>query len=322
MDEMKAALGSRHFDPDLGWTKRPPADNHQPGKRFLAQAYGDSFTLSRSGRGTTWEDFFENLTGHAILNFGVGGYGLDQAVLAFEKYGAEYPGRIALLGLYHQMYRRAHAYHSFYYFQNPTDWRYVFKPMLARTGAGFELLRPPCTDAACLEAVLFDEDHPIRRTLAAHDHWYRRNAQRPLAAFPRTLAFARAIPEVLELQAETHGRRNYFFVNEDSLELVMTLVMRFVHTAEQRGMKPIMLLIYSAQDLEIMRLGVRWDEALLARLDAAGLSSIDTSRYIFTKDARIDLQSLRTEDGHMNERGDRLIAEALADGLGRLGQLF
>jgi lysophospholipase L1-like esterase len=34
-----------------------------------------------------------------------------------------------------------------------------------------------------------------------------------------------------------------------------------------------------------------------------------------------DLRSLRTEDGHMNESGDRLIAEALAEGLGRLGQL-
>src|SRR5262245_49026191 len=24
-EELKTALGSRHFDPDLGWTKRPPA---------------------------------------------------------------------------------------------------------------------------------------------------------------------------------------------------------------------------------------------------------------------------------------------------------
>ena len=178
-DEIRAVFESPTFDPDLGWTKRPPADNYAPGREFLAQAYGDSFTLSQMGTGGSWEDYFELFTGHAILNFGVGGYGLDQAVLAFEKCGAEYPGRIALLGLYHQMYRRAHSHHSFYYFHNSAGWRYVFKPMLIRTGGGFELLRPPCRDVACLEAVLFDESHPIRRTLAAHDLWYRQNAARP-----------------------------------------------------------------------------------------------------------------------------------------------
>ena len=321
-EEIRAVLESPRFDPDLGWTKRPAADNLAPGKDILAQAYGDSFTASRLGsEGVGWEDYFERSTGHGILNFGVGGYGLDQAVLAFEKWGAEYSGRIALLGLYHQMYRRAHAHHSFYYFRNGANWRYVFKPMLARTADGYELLRPPCGDAACLEALLFDERHPIHRTLAAHDHWYRRNATRPPPGFPRTIAFARAIPEVLQDAAEDGGRRNYFFVTEDSLDLVMALVGRFVHTAEERHMTPIMLLIYSASDLEIMRRGMRWDDALRARLDAAGVTSIDTSPHIFASMAGKDLRSLRIQDGHMNERGDRLIAEALAEGLGRLGQL-
>jgi len=321
-EEIRAVLESPTFDPDLGWTKRPAADNYAPGKDYLAQAYGDSFTQSHLGaEEVAWEDYFERSTGHTILNFGVGGYGLDQAVLAFEKWGAEYPGRIALLGLYHQMYRRAHAHHSFYYFRNPEAWRYVFKPMLARKGGGYELLPPPCLDAACLEAVLFDESHPIRRTLAAHDHWYRQNAARPRPGFPRTIAFARAIPELLEHAAEDGGRRDYFFVTDESVDLAMALVGRFVHTAEERHMMPVMLLIYSATDLEIMRRGVRWDDALRARLDAAGIASIDTSPYISAAMAGKDLRSLRTEDGHMNESGDRLIAEALAEGLGRLGQL-
>lgn len=319
-EEIQAMLDSPTFDPDLGWTKQPPADNYAIGKNVLAQAYGDSFTLSQMGHGGTWEDYFEVFTGHEILNFGVGGYGLDQAVLAFEKWGAAYPGRIALLGLYHQMYRRAHSHHSFYYFHNGESWRYVFKPMLFRTGGGYELLRPPCRDAACLEAALFDEGHPIRRTLAAHDHWYRQNAARPAPGFPRTIAFARAIPEALAVAAEG-GRRDYFFVTEDSLDLVMALVGRFVHTAEERHMTPVMLLIYAASDLEIMRRGVRWDDPLRARLDAAGIASIDTSPYIFAAMAGRDLRSLRTQDGHMNESGDRLIAEALVEGLGRLGQL-
>jgi hypothetical protein len=134
------------------------------------------------------------------------------------------------------------------------------------------------------------------------------------------IAFARAIPEVLEGAAEDAGRRDYFFVTEDSLDLAMTLVGRFVHTAEERRMTPILLLLYSASDLEIMRLGSRWDHALRARLDAAHIASIDTSPHILAAMAGGDLRSLRTPDGHMNDRGNRLIAEALAEGLGRLGQ--
>jgi len=37
---------------------------------------------------------------HPIVNLGVGGYGLDQAVLKFEKYAWHAPTRIAILGLY------------------------------------------------------------------------------------------------------------------------------------------------------------------------------------------------------------------------------
>ena len=88
------------FDPELGWDYRPVARNYVPGKRYLAQAYGDSF-VEAFGVGRpeeAWQAHFERLTNHAILNMGVDGYGLDQAALKFEKYAAAHPTRIAILG--------------------------------------------------------------------------------------------------------------------------------------------------------------------------------------------------------------------------------
>jgi hypothetical protein len=116
-EEAVTFFHSKRFDANLGWDYRPPVRNYLENKVFLAQAYGDSFVLSGHG-GITWQEAFENITGEAILNFGVGGYGLDQAVLKFERYSSEYPTRIAILGLYNQTFRRALSYYTRYYFKS------------------------------------------------------------------------------------------------------------------------------------------------------------------------------------------------------------
>jgi len=82
------------------------------------------------------------------------------------------------------------------------------------------------------------------------------------------------------------------------------------------------VLLYSAPELAKMRQGLRHDEQLRTFLEREGIAAIDTGPHI--------LQALPTEktftaitvsDGHMTRRGDRLIAEALVDGLKRLGFL-
>jgi hypothetical protein len=110
MDDARRFFSSGIFDPELGRDKQPTARNYVATKHYIAQSYGDSFVFGDEvGSEETWQAHFERLTGEAILNLGVGAYGLDQAVLKFEKYGRHYPTRIALLGLFDQLFRRALA---------------------------------------------------------------------------------------------------------------------------------------------------------------------------------------------------------------------
>src|SRR5262249_46829988 len=145
-------------------------------KSYLAQSYGDSFTYGAEvDDPDTWQAQFEGMTGKGILNFGSGGYGLDQAVLKFEKYGPQYPTPFVILGLYPHEYRRILSYQSFYYFTERT-FRYAFKPIFIPAAEGYELVKPPCDNPESLVEVVRHRPEKLERFLSAHDYWYQANA--------------------------------------------------------------------------------------------------------------------------------------------------
>jgi hypothetical protein len=311
----------RGFDADLGWDRTPVARNYEPTKGYVAQSYGDSFTEGEVPPDDTWQARFEKLTGQAILNLGVGGYGVDQAVLKFEKYGHQHRTRLAILGLYNQMYRRALSHYSLYYFRND-NFRFAFKPMFVQRDGRFELIRPPCADAACLVQLLSNREHEVWRRLAQDDYWYRANESLPTPGFPNTVAFARVAGKILRERRESRGAENYFFVNTASLDLTEYLVERFAQASRQRGMQPVCVMLYSVKDLRLIKTGTRFDDELTRRIAAKGIPCVDTAPYML-EHARgeNDLAVLSTHDGHLNGRGNLLVAGALARGLAAMAFL-
>jgi hypothetical protein len=320
-EEARRLFAAKGFDPDLGWDRDPIARNYVATKRYLAQSYGDSYVEGAEvGAEDTWQAHFERLTGQAILNLGVGGYGLDQAVLKFEKYGRQYPTRIAILGLYHQPYRRALSYHPFYYFSNKDAYTFAFKPVFVKNHDRFELLRPPCATPACVVEVLSQPDHEVWRRLAKYDHWYRVNQERPVPGFPNTITYARVLPERLRVWREQQGADNYFFPSAGSLEVIEYIIERFVNDSRAMGMTPLCLLLYAASDLRLIKAGVRFDDKLLAFLADRAIPHVDTARYILDQHRNDDsFGGLQAPKGHLNARGNRLVAEALASGLASVG---
>lgn len=120
--------GDHVFDPRLGWrmksglrTKllrtnaagmradRDFAHARTPGVRRIVLV-GDSYTM---GATVADADAFaavlgrEHLPGWEVLNLGVSGYGVDQAVRLFELEGAAYRPDIAVLGFYVRDFQRA-----------------------------------------------------------------------------------------------------------------------------------------------------------------------------------------------------------------------
>jgi hypothetical protein len=322
-DEAQRVFTSKAFDPDLGWDNDPIARNYIATKQYLAQSYGDSFVEGAEvGPEDTWQAHFERRTGKAILNLGVGGYGLDQAVLKFEKYGRRHPTRIAILGLYHQPYRRALSYHPFYYFANKDAYTFAFKPMFIKNHEGFELIRPPCADATCLVEVLSKPDHQVWQRLAQYDYWYRVNQAKPVPGFPNLITYARVLQEKLRVQRQQEGAENYFFPTPGALEVVEYIVERFVNDSRVMGMTPLCLMLYSSSDLRVIKAGIRLDDQLLVFLANRGIPYVDTAQYIFNHYQSDDgFAGLQAPKGHLNARGNLLVAEALATPLASIASV-
>ncbi len=316
-EEARRFFASRAFDPDLGWDKDPIARDYVASKPYIAQSYGDSFVEGvEVGAEDTWQAHFERRTGQAVVNLGVAGYGLDQAVLKFEKYGHRYHTRLAILGLYHQPYRRALSYHPFYYFANKDAYTFAFKPVFAKVGDRFELLRPPCPNPDCLVGVLSNTDHQVWHRLAQHDYWYQLNQDRPIPGFPNTVTYARVVRERLRSRHQANGSENYFFPTPESVEVVEYIIERFVSASRAMGMTPLCLLLYSTSDLRLIKGGVRHDDRLLRFLAAREIRHVDTAQYILSQyGSDDDFKGLQAPNGHLNASGNRLVAEALATAL-------
>ena len=306
---------SGRFDPDLGWDIKPIARNLVEGKTYLAQAYGDSFTQGAEVEDAgTWQDQFEAMTGRAILNLGCGGFGLDQAVLKFEKYGSRFATPYVILGFNSPEYRRLVSYHSFFHFKYDITQLYAFKPIFVDEGAGPRLVKPPCDNAPCLYDALVHRTPELDAFMQAHDFWYRDYLAKPAFRFPYTLSFARAFPFWLHMRGEHRGQEDYFFVNSWALQLAKHLTDRFAARCESTGAKPLCLILNRPTDLRLARTGVRWDQPLLDHFRERNIPFVDTTAYILEKCAHLpDFRLLTAPDDHFNEEGNKLIAEALAE---------
>ena len=90
------------------------------------------------------------------------------------------------------------------------------------------------------------------------------------------------------------------------------------------GMTPVCVMLYSPDDLRVIKSGIRLDDKLLNFLASKGIPHLDTSQYIlnqYSRDDRFESLSVSGTDRHMNSQGNRLIAEALARGLGPMAML-
>jgi hypothetical protein len=119
-------LGPRYYDVAFrnvqhptgpeGWTLY--GDGARPSdvksKTVCGNAFGDSFTHSDEVLDSeAWARNLSSLLGCDVRNYGVGGFGTDQAVLRYERLAPA--GKFVVLGVYREMLRRSLAASWVYY---------------------------------------------------------------------------------------------------------------------------------------------------------------------------------------------------------------
>jgi hypothetical protein len=251
-------------DPVLGWpdphsfgvneldasgSRRVPAFP-DPAAPSCVALFGDSFTF---GDEVGPEDAYGNVLatnlGCRVANFGVGGYGTDQAVLRYEAIKPGAP--VVVLGhMSENIIRNINQERGFL-----TNTRFGLKPRFVLRDGHLQVLPLPALDEATYR------DLPDHADALLPLDYFRPGGPGGLVnlRFPFSLSVARAFGHY-RLRAGLRHEPSYaqFYRPEHpsgALDLTVAIVERFVADARARAQAPLVLLIPDVKDLETLAAG-------------------------------------------------------------------
>lgn len=309
-------------DPDLGWSIRPNgkgglyeanasgfrgrpgevvAPTPAPGITRVA-IYGDSFTHGDEvGNDDTWASRWMRVRPKLeVLNFGVPGYGVDQAVLRFERDGARFGASVHLLCIWPEDIIRNLNVIRFY--MTPHGNLGPAKPRFVMGGSGLELVNHPVMGEAEYVATVTGQ---APGAVMRHDRLY---AEDDVARRWHHVSYvSRTVGGLLRTYERRREREaQYFSPDSEANRLVGEIARRFKARAEAGGARAYVVIIPAADMLD-RHVGGGWP--MVGAMKAAGVDVIDLGAAI-AEAARVDgLDKLYR--GHTTPLGNQRVAEAL-----------
>jgi hypothetical protein len=283
--------------------------------------YGDSYTWSNEvDNEHAWGNVLSQLAGCRAANYGVGGYGTDQAYLRFAHNPPDSARIVILCHLSENIMRNVNRYRDLLYAGQSCG----FKPRFVLNQKGdLELLPIP----AIPEDQYADfARHPER--YLEYDYFLPggRSGMRHLR-FPYTWSIVRAFWH-FHIRARLAGRPWYAeFYRADhparGLQLTARILETFVEEARAEHRAPLVVIIPTGLDLVFFQKHGAWIyESLLDRLRASGIEPLDLGAGIMAHLAGRDPCALFTYcSAHYNAEGYRVIATLVHEELIRRGLL-
>ena len=236
------------YDRELGWSQRPAVSDHnaagfittgptperaRPSDRLRIALFGDSFTQGNYRTGW-WRLLEEQLNAAGVkcevLNFGVGGYGMDQAYLRWKRDGAPWQPHVVVFGFFAEdCYRNVNLLRLL---RDPDSGIPFMKPRFVVEGEGLRLVNSPTPEPQAVPAILREFD---AWPLAAHEHFYR-PADFQMNAW-RWCRLA-ALVEAKTSQARGAARAEEFFrIDGEAAQIALRIVRKMRVEVEAAGAK-------------------------------------------------------------------------------------
>ncbi len=284
------------FDPDLGWIRKPNTTGTERGRNGDIQfhidssgsrlnshsdliphiaAFGDSYAFCRQVEDDeTWEAILAHERGLGVLNYGVGNYGVDQAVLRYKKTVLPNSVKIVVMGFVPETICRIQSYWKHYLeFGNTFAW----KPRFILDADGKvnlqENLIKSISDFQQLDLLL-----PLIRK---HDRFYESKFRNLQFRFPYVLSFIRnpvrhskiifaiairnflravgvkndwaeSLPFTLVMK-ENIKHAHELYGDKRSTDLLEAILIEFKEVAQTRGHLPLVVLMPQLMDLRLIK---------------------------------------------------------------------
>ena len=352
------------FDPELGWVRKPytaakesqgtvgeqrmgskqsayringRGARENPGHEELPariSVYGDSFVFCRQvNDDETWPWFLSKLTQTNVLNFGVGNYGFDQALLRFRREYAANTTAIVIIGVVPETITRILSVWKHYYEYGNTlgfkprfrliDDQLAFIPNVMRTPEQFRELASHLLE--------------IQR----NDYFYSKKFSRDLLQFPYLLSLLRRPSRNLQLilalsmsksrliqkLSSTIEKKPWRLVlqqnaktvhelykNSAATSLFLALLDDFRSTAQSFGCTPVLLLMPYLHDVQHARNHGVYYRTFLNQARKK-LPLVDLMDSLIDCDELDEYYSSDFYGGHMTIEGNRWCANVLYDAL-------
>jgi hypothetical protein len=311
-------------DQDLGWTIKPNGStdlfransaglrgdkeySELPSSELVRIAtFGDSFTHGDEVRNEdTWQAQLERCNAKLeVLNFGVGGYGPDQAYLRYQKVGRKYSASIILIGfLSENIYRTMNVFRPFYAPHNSLP---LSKPRFLVQDGKFILLPNPLSDLQHYRKLL-DEPAAMLKQLGSND-WFYHNRYRagPLDIVPSVRLFKMFRYQFLE------NDEFLYHPQTEAFKLSLGVLSKFVNDARIDSSHPVIVLFPGMADVErAIRGQPTLYKALLQALREKDLDVVDLIEAFSSKGNASELKRLFENNGHYSKSGNAVVTNYL-----------
>lgn len=298
--------------------RRQYSETPAPGVRRVA-AFGDSFVYGNEvADDDSWSALIEHGYPHVeVLNYGVGGYGVDQAYLRYRMEGHRLAPDTMLMGFVADDLRRlVNVYRRFI----STSELPLFKPRYVLSPAGELVLLPtPVSDRAAYERYLAQPD--AVREVGVHDQWYEpliyENALYDWSATIRLASSVWIRARRRYLDADRLIQRGQFSETSVAFLIQRRLFRLFADDVAKSGANAIVVFLPDKQSVTAGLAGDRpVYRPLLQATRRDGVLACDLSMPFVRAAEREGVGVLFMPGGHYSRRGNELVAESLGMVLG------
>lgn len=302
----------------LGLRSSHEYDGTRGGPRLRVAAFGDSFVYGNEvDHPSEWAAVVESAYPIDVLNYGVGGYGMDQALLRFRRSGMALQPRLVLIGFTtDDLSRTVNVYRRF----RSSDEYPLFKPRFLLGDDGTLTLQPtPVPTIAGYQALL--DDPGAVRAFGANDEWYEPCIyENPLYDWSATARLASAV-FVKARRRLVPGYRllegGGFDTTSTAFRIQVRLFDEFARAVRDAGALPVALFLPDRGSVELTKAG---RQAVYERLKNAvqrtGIPVLDAAEAFAGQNGPV--AAWFAPGGHYSVDGNRVVGLWLGPILQRL----
>ena len=277
--------------------------------------FGDSFTHGEEVKNAdTWQEQMNQVRQNLeVINFGVGGYGLDQSFLRYRNEGRLYNPHIVFIGFMEENINRlVNIFRPFYLPGIP-----LTKPRFITQGKQLVLMPNPMADFNDCKNLLHNPKIFLSK-FGAHDFHYNVGLKDgPLDFSPAVrmlkLLYNRIYSSYLEYTDKSIYKSGYFNPKSEAFRICVTLFDTFYHEVQKNNSLPVIVLFPNRTDIERYRkYKTKVYSPLIEYFHSKGYRFIDVIDAFekYAKSSRTDELFLKQ---HYSSLGNSVVARFLLD---------